>query len=222
MVRQGWLVPARLPAGPGYELTERARQRLDEAASRIYRTRQQPWDGAWDLLVVGPVAQRSSRLRIRSGLGYFGYAALSESTWISPHASEEVPALLSSESAAFTRFTARDGDPTQRPEQAWDLGELAAAYADWLDFAHELVAGATPVRADEQAFAVRSVLVHEWRKFLFTDPGLPDELLPREWAGHRAARFFADEAGRLLPAAARFVDTCLAADHGPDTSGGTP
>ena len=31
---------------------------------------------------------------------------------------------------------------------------------------------------DEWAFAARFHLVHEWRKFLFTDPALPAALLP--------------------------------------------
>jgi phenylacetic acid degradation operon negative regulatory protein len=58
-------------------------------------------------------------------------------------------------------------------------------------------------------FAIRSELVHEWRKFLFTDPGLPRELLPARWPGISAAEMFHAEADRLLPAAARFVDCCL-------------
>jgi phenylacetic acid degradation operon negative regulatory protein len=65
------------------------------------------------------------------------------------------------------------------------------------------------VDTDERAFAVRSRLVHEWRKFLFQDPGLPPELLPQGWPGILAARYFDDAAARLLPAAARFVDGCV-------------
>jgi phenylacetic acid degradation operon negative regulatory protein len=61
-----------------------------------------------------------------------------------------------------------------------------------------------------EAYATRCVLVHEWRKFLFTDPGLPTELLPALWPGARAAEFFSTEAERLRPAATRFVDACLA------------
>ena len=38
MVRQGWLQPVRLDGGPGYALTPRAVRRLDDAATRIYRT----------------------------------------------------------------------------------------------------------------------------------------------------------------------------------------
>lgn len=62
---------------------------------------------------------------------------------------------------------------------------------------------------DEQAFAVRSRLVHEWRKFLFHDPWLPEELLPADWPGTAAARFFDAESARLLPRASRFIDRCL-------------
>jgi phenylacetic acid degradation operon negative regulatory protein len=68
--------------------------------------------------------------------------------------------------------------------------------------------------SDEVIFAARSKLVHEWRKFLFRDPGLPAELLPSEWPGLAAAEFFNVESARLLPAASRFVDCCLRVSEG--------
>jgi phenylacetic acid degradation operon negative regulatory protein len=221
MVRQGWLRPVRLPAGPGYALTDQARSRLDEAATRIYRTREPAWTGSWDLLVLEPLTSRSARERVRSGLGFLGYAPLSDSTWISPAASPEVEPLLSGEGAAFSRFAARDDAPAARAARAWDLDALATAYRSWRSFAGALVTdpsvhlGTSFESDDECAFAVRSLLVHEWRKFLFTDPGLPADLLPPGWAGDEAARFFADEAARLMPAASRFVDACLRDPAGP-------
>ena len=218
MVRQGWLEPVRLPGGRGYALTARARKRLDDAAERIYRTRAAVWEGSWDLLVLDPLGQRSRRDRVRSGLGFLGYAPLSDSTWISPFASPEVAQLLESEQAGFVRMRAHDEHPTERAGRAWDLGTLSASYVAWCDFARGLLAdpesqlaGVSGAGEDERAFAVRSVLVHEWRKFLFTDPGLPDELLPSDWPGHEAAQLFGREAARLLPAASSFVDACLAA-----------
>jgi phenylacetic acid degradation operon negative regulatory protein len=51
--------------------------------------------------------------------------------------------------------------------------------------------------------------VHEWRKFLFDDPGLPAQLLPPHWPGIPAAALFTREAARLKPAADRFVESCL-------------
>jgi phenylacetic acid degradation operon negative regulatory protein len=217
MVRQGWLEPVRMPSGRGYAPTERARARLDEAASRIYRTRDTAWDGSWDLLVVEPPAQRVARDRLRSGLSFLGYAPLSDSTWISPFASPGVDELLAAEHAGVVRLRAHDDDPIGRARRAWDVETLAKAYAGWRGFADRLLAdpdtelaGIARAGEDERAFAVRSVLVHEWRKFLFTDPGLPAELLPEDWVGHEAAALFAREAERLLPAASRFVDACLA------------
>jgi phenylacetic acid degradation operon negative regulatory protein len=235
MVRQGWLDPVRLDAGPGYALTRHATARLDDAAARIYRTLERPWDGTWDLLVLEPVPSRAARERVRSGLGFLGYAALSDSTWIGPFASKEATGLLDDESVGHARFTARDDDPRERAAMAWDLDALAASYTEWHRFAADLVAdpaahlpGNPDTTDDEGAFAVRSLLVHEWRKFLFTDPGLPAELLPADWPGDAAARFFTEEAGRLMPAASRFVDRCLVdpsaspVPHPPHTTHPTP
>ena len=62
---------------------------------------------------------------------------------------------------------------------------------------------------EEAAYAARFRLVHEWRKFLFTDPGLPPELLPHDWPGQRASAYFQAEGERLRPAADTFVGRTL-------------
>ncbi len=213
MVRQGWLTPIRLSAGPGYALTPKAERRVDEAASRIYRTRTEDWDGRWHLLVITLPDGRSARDRVRAGLGYLGYAPLAETTWLGAQVSPELDALLMADQVRAHRFVSRlDGDPRLLAAQAWDLDNLARAYRTWLDEARRIVQPSNGEPEDpRQAFAVRSHLVHEWRKFLFTDPGLPRELLPHDWPGDAAAEFFDQQAARLLPAASRFVTRCLEA-----------
>jgi phenylacetic acid degradation operon negative regulatory protein len=216
MVRQGWLEPVRLAGGPGYALTPRATRRLDDAAERIYRHRVEDWDGQWHLVVIARVADRSARERLRNGLAYVGYAPLDDATWISPRRSPELDSLLTTEQVRAERFTARhDGDSLGLIRRAWDLEGLARSYGLWLADAEQIVAAAGTEPADELAFAVRSRLVHEWRKFLFTDPGLPRALLPGDWPGDKAADFFAAESSRLLPAAGRYVDACLAEPNPP-------
>ena len=81
----------------------------------------------------------------------------------------------------------------------------------WLGSAEALVADQLTGHddPDEAAFAARFHLVHEWRKFLFADPGLPDELLPADWPGRAAAELFTREATRLKPGSDRFVASCL-------------
>jgi phenylacetic acid degradation operon negative regulatory protein len=212
MVRQGWLDPVRVPAGAGYALTPRAIHRLDEAAERIYRHGNATWDGGWHLVVVERVRERARRERVQASLRYLGYAQLDETTWLSPRASSELQALREAERIRVEPFAARyDGDPRGLLARAWDLDGLARAYQGWLTEARELVEPVGPDAPDEAVFAARSRLVHEWRKFLFRDPGLPAELLPERWPGTQATEFFHVESARLLPAASRFVDGCLLA-----------
>lgn len=220
MAKQGWLVPVRLSGGAGYRLTPAAVRRLRQAGDRIYRREQPGWDGHWHVVVLDRVTDRARRDRLRSALGYLGYACLDGATWISPHPNVELDALLRTERLRAERFIAgHQGDPRGLAARAWDLDGLASAYTAWIEQAREIlaptmaagaVAGPSVPLADDLVFAVRSELVHEWRKFLFIDPSLPAELLPARWPGRDAAELFHAEAGRLLPAASRFVDCCLA------------
>ena len=215
MVRQHWLVPVKLEQGPGYRLTPRAERRLSDAAARIYRSGRVAWDSRWHLLVLDHIADRAARERVRTGLSYLGYAVVRDNTWISPRASGEVDALLENEGVRAERFLAQyDGDNATLTTTAWDLQGLGRAYARWLDEAKALVGEVSGECSDQDAFVIRSRLVHEWRKFLFRDPGLPPELLPADWDGDNAARYFDAEAARLLPGARRYVDACLRPEEG--------
>jgi phenylacetic acid degradation operon negative regulatory protein len=221
MAGEGWLVSVRLPEGAGYRLTPRGTSRLRQAAARIYADPgghcrvASGWDGRWHVVVVPHVGERARRDRLRSALGYLGYARLEGSTWVSPRQSAELESLLAAEQVRAERFHASyDGDPRDLAARAWDIDGLAHAYQRWLDQAGGLAGLAVPTaddggRRDEAIFVARSELVHGWRKFLFIDPGLPAELLPSGWPGFVAAEFFDAQAARLLPAAARFVDRCL-------------
>lgn len=210
MVRQDWLAPVRIGPAPGYALTQRATRRLDAAAKRIYRTRDLSWDGTWHVVVTRDIDQRSVRHRVRTGLGFLGYAQLDTNTWISPRSSDELDALLAADDVQAEKFHARhDGEPMSLVRQAWDLDALARSYETWLETARALIDGAVGTDQPERAFAVRSELVHEWRKFLFTDPALPRSLLPEPWPGDAAAALFDAHAERLLPLATEFVDSTL-------------
>lgn len=218
MVRQGWLQPLRLPTGPGYGITPKAARRLDAAGARIYRT-QHPdgpggaWAGQFDLITLEPPAHRGARARLVANLGFLGYGSIDGSTWIAPRPGEGVDALLAEAGVRYDRFRAEHSGGTDGAvslvARAWDLDAIAAAYGEFVERLTPLVAGVGPATADEQAYAVRFRLVHAWRSFLFRDPQLPPELLPERWAGTVAAAFFDHHAGRLRPAADRFVDACL-------------
>lgn len=183
------------------------------------------WDGRWHVIVVPHVGERARRDRLKSALGYLGYARLEGSTWVSPRQSAELESLLAAEQVRAELFHASyDGDPRDLAARVWDIDGLGQAYQRWLDQAGGLADLVVPTaddgeRGDEAIFVARSELVHGWRKFLFIDPGLPAELLPSGWPGFVAAEFFDAQAARLLPAAARFVDRCLTGPAGGDGGG---
>lgn len=210
MARQGWLAPVRLEGGAGYRLTPRAAKRLTQAGDRIYRRETPPWDGRWHVVVVDRVTERARRDRLKAALGYLGYACLDGCTWISPRPSIELDQVVAAEQVRTERFEAGyDGDARGLAARAWDLDGLAHAYKRWISLADEIILRGGDDQPDNVNFAVRSELVHEWRKFLFIDPELPAELLPSGWPGIDAAELFHREADRLLPAASRFVDCAL-------------
>lgn len=211
MVRQGWLAPVRTPQGPGYALTDRALHRLDDSAARIYRTRDEHWDGTWHVVHLDPVRDRASRERLRAGLAFLAYTTLDDCTWLATRRSPELQGLLDAEGVQAEGFIARhEGDSRAFAARLWDLDAIGQAYIRWLGEAARLVDPAGPEPSDETAFAVRSRLVHEWRKFLFHDPGLPPALLPDGWPGRKAAEYFDAESRRLHAGATRFVQACLA------------
>jgi len=209
MSAQGWLEPARVDAAPGYRATRRAIERLTEAASRIYRSGPEAWDGRWRLVFVDLPRERGARARLREELHYLGYAEHAPAVWLCPFERPEVDEVIARAGGTARHATAVDLSPD--PVGAWDLAALGTSYAAWPDLADRLVRGTPddPSDEDESAFAARFRLVHEWRKFLFDDPGLPAELLPRDWPGQAAADLFTSEAARLKPASDRFVARCL-------------
>ncbi|HEY3529587.1 MAG TPA: PaaX family transcriptional regulator C-terminal domain-containing protein [Nocardioides sp.] len=223
MAAQGWLEPTRVDAAPGYRASPRAIERLSEAAARIYRSAPEPWDGRWRLVFLEAPRHRGERERLRGELTYLGYAEHARGVWVCPFDRPEVDEVVARAGGSARHAVAVELDPD--PVRAWDLSSLAKSYAAWPVVADRLVndqpgdavdavdrvdaAGAAD--EDEVAFAARFRLVHEWRKFLFDDPGLPAQLLPEDWPGVRAAELFTREAARLKPASDRFVGRCLGA-----------
>jgi phenylacetic acid degradation operon negative regulatory protein len=216
MVRQGWLTPSRLAGGPGYQITPKAARRLDEAASRIYRTSRAAWDGRFDMLVVEPLTDRRARERLADDLTFLGYGRLGDGTWVAARPSAEVDQLLTEAGAVVQRFSASHtgGVPGAMAlvRGAWDLESIGKAYSDFVEKLRPVVSSVNGRSPDEQAYAARFHLVHAWRSFLFRDPQLPAALLPDDWPGHAAATFFDRHAARLRPAADRFVAICLDQD----------
>ncbi|MBK7722716.1 MAG: PaaX family transcriptional regulator [Austwickia sp.] len=211
MAREGWLEPVELGGQRGYSATAVARRHLQEAHRRIYRSQRAQWDGTWDVVTISHHGSRASRNRLVASLGYLGYAALAPGVWVAPRRSAELAERLGAEHAQWHAFTGTfDGVDHDLAARLWDLESLADQYRA---FTGRLAADRELLEAGvsaQEAFVMRSRTVHQWRKFLFLDPGLPAAVLPADWPGEEAAHRFAETAAHLRRPAEVFLEECLA------------
>ena len=63
--------------------------------------------------------------------------------------------------------------------------------------------------ADETAFLLRVLLVHDYRRLLLRDPSLPGVLLPADWPGQSARLLCSELYRRLLAPSERHLDACF-------------
>jgi phenylacetic acid degradation operon negative regulatory protein len=193
---RGLLESERIGRRTRWALSDAARRLLTEGTRRIYSLHREPrpWDGRWLLLYVSvPESQRDLRHRMRTRLGWAGFASLGSGTWVSPRIDREVEARevlndlgLASAARSFIAKPGGIGDVGEMVSSTWPLAEIAAGYDAFL----ERFGTAPTADSGYDGFVNQVRLVHEWRRFPFLDPDLPGDLLPRDWSGYRAAGLF--------------------------------
>lgn len=214
-IRQGWLQSRRVGGRSHYSLTANGRKRIVVASRRVYNPEERSWDGLWRVLSYSvPEDLRERRDDLRRELVWTGFAPLAPGLWISPNPLEDAALdLIRRYDLAPYVHLFRATHVGEQSEQelvaaCWDLNGIAGHYqrfiAEWLP---RLQAQADRVELDDVGcYVERLSLVHEYRKFLFVDPGLPADLLPKEWLGDDARRLFQMYYEVLAPGAQRYLD----------------
>jgi phenylacetic acid degradation operon negative regulatory protein len=218
MNKQGWIAAEKRGNKSYYSLTEMGKERIEEAAERIYKIKPHSWDGKWRILMYTiPETKRSIRDELRQELIWSGFGSLSNSTWISPNKLEkQVYTLIDKYKIhEFVNFFVSDykgpGEPEDLVQNCWNIDEINEKYEHFIrDYSQKYVIAKNKIdkgeMTDGQCFVERTILVHEYRKFLFIDPGLPGELLPEKWLGDSAASLFSDYYVTLAEPANRFFE----------------
>jgi phenylacetic acid degradation operon negative regulatory protein len=208
-MRTGWLEAQKFGRKSYYALTPDVRWRVHRAVGRLYRPLDAPWDGLWRVLVYTiPEERRADRDRLRKELSVLGFGTLTPGVWISPNALSQEALELSKVHGldGFVEiFEARRlsaGTDLELVARAWDIPGMNARYAAFLT---QFGSQPSP-QTDEHAFRDFVTVLHEYRKFLFFDPGLPLSLQPDGFLGLEAAKLFRDRKSRLAPRVQRFVE----------------
>ncbi|ASK61950.1 phenylacetic acid degradation operon negative regulatory protein PaaX [Virgibacillus phasianinus] len=219
MNKQGWVQSEKKGNKSYYSLTDRGRARMDEASKRIYKLESKAWDGIWRMLIYTiPEEKRHLRDELRQELIWSGFGLLSTSCWITPNPMEQqIHDLINKYDVAsyVTFFQAKyEGmsDHHSLVNKCWDLDEINARYTQFIEeYSQEYKLDKQKIAngdmSDGSCFVKRSLLVHQYRKFLFIDPSLPKELLPGKWIGDAAADLFTDYYHILEKPATRFFES---------------
>jgi phenylacetic acid degradation operon negative regulatory protein len=192
-VAGGWLRTERQGRRSRVFLTGEAAEMLRTGAARIYSFGDPwEWDGRWLLVVLRvPEDRRDVRHQVRTRLAWAGFGSLGGGLWISPHVEREreLSAASNVDAAAellsFEASLGSVGDPAKVVAEAWDLEAVAEAYREFIERF-----GRQRPRTPEAVFRAQTELVHEWRKFPFLDPDLPEDMLPARWPRRQAVSVF--------------------------------
>jgi phenylacetic acid degradation operon negative regulatory protein len=208
---QGIASPERLGRRTRWHLTDHGMRLLGSGSERIYSFghRADTWDETWLLVICAiPETKRAVRHQFRTQLTFEGFGFLSPGIAISPHADREKAAndILADLGLADTAMTFRSTSGSMTSDgvvlaTAWDLDDLAAHYADFIDRFSAESAGDS---AD--ALPTTLLLVDAWRRFPFADPELPTTLLPQRWIGGLAQEVFDRVHSVLKAPAAEWYD----------------
>ena len=223
-----WLATRKVGRLSEYRLSDTGRRRFSEATRRIYACPVAHWSGRWTLVLLSGL-DTTVRQQIREALRWEGFGELEAG--VLAH-----PALTPSEARSYLAIAgfaegpmvlesiAVDPGVDQRlVREGWDLTELASRYSRFLKIFESLVS--TPrsaaTLAPGDAFFVRTLLIHEYRKIHLRDPLLPPSLLPPDWPGTAAYELCRSIYGAVCAAAEQHLSACAARLDGvlPDAHG---
>ena len=222
LAKEAWLQTEPHGRRSNYLLTSTGQRRFEEASRHIYAAHPQPWDRRWRLILsVGELAPKD-RERLRRSLFWQGFGVLGADCFVHPNADlgsaldtlradgmadllEKLMPMLAAQ-AGFA-LTASHEDMVKK---AWNLAQLAEAYGSFIStyapILQELRLAPQDGVDDENAFLLRILLIHDYRRLLLRDPELPDVLLPPGWAGQQARLLCNALYRRLLAPSERHLD----------------
>jgi phenylacetic acid degradation operon negative regulatory protein len=218
-----WLSATRVGRNSHYGLTPAGLQRVMHAAKRIYSGNAPAWDGYWTLVLVRADTRASLRQHLARELAWEGFGAVAPLVYAHPNADltslrEIIAAVGTEKNAAVMRAQSVEAfapEPLQAlMHQTFKLGAVAPAWRAFCTRFASVLPDASKLPPAE-AYFVRTLLIHEYRRVLLRDPNLPEALLPADWPGRAARALCAKLYRALLKASEHHLDEQIQTLDGP-------
>jgi phenylacetic acid degradation operon negative regulatory protein len=198
LAQEGWLVANRDGRRSSYAILPQALPRFERANRRIYAPLAAHWDGSWTMLMgAASSIDAPTRASLRKELEWEGYAMIAQGIFGHPVASpdviEDLLVRLGVQGKLLVVRAQELPGVAARPlrelaAEGWDLSAVVAGYRGFIEQFRPLLAtleGGEQL-SPEQAFVIRTLLIHAYRRVQLHDPMLPVELLPDPWPGSEA------------------------------------
>jgi phenylacetic acid degradation operon negative regulatory protein len=218
-----WFVATRIGRRSYYGLSELGHSRVSHGDRRIWDFNPPTWDGRWTLVVLSSAIRASARQHLERELLWQSFGRLAAGVFAHPHAdhhslaeileaarAQELVAVLSAEDVE-----AYSGKPLQTIMR--ETFRQEAVETAWKQFINRFspVAAELPAITPAEAFFVRTLLIHEYRRVLLRDPNLPEALLPPAWPGVQARQLCERLYRKLLVPSERFLQAHVQTADGP-------
>jgi len=220
MCRAGFLQVRRTSGGSYYSLAQSGYELLSKGTERIFQRKNDSWDGTWNIVKYSvPERMREARDRLRLELGWLGYGALSEATWISPHdltaEVEELARRIEVRDHIYLFHVRHQGStqPSDVVARCRDIDRIHQKYASFIgECRPKLESHVERLRRGEtiepsECFVERFSLIHVYRRLPYFDPDLLKELLAENWLRPQAAALFRDYHELLAVKANSYFDS---------------
>ncbi|MFN3789039.1 phenylacetic acid degradation operon negative regulatory protein PaaX [Massilia sp.] len=195
LVQEGWLTASREGRRSRYALEPKALPRFERANRRIYSPPGLDWDGRWTFVLASNGSiDGDLRALLRKELAWEGFAMLASGVMTHPAPDRdtlrEILARAGADGKVFVCDAAELPGVGARPlpelvGDAWDLSGVVAGYRGFIDGFAQLADLDADI-APQDAFAIRTLLIHAYRRVQLHDPMLPLGLLPAPWPGSDA------------------------------------
>jgi phenylacetic acid degradation operon negative regulatory protein len=198
LAEEGWLDAQREGRRSRYAPNPSATRRFDRAYQRVYAPTNREWQGKWTLVFAtsGNITAEQ-RAGLRKELLWEGFGSIAPSVYTHPSADgetlEEILRRVGAKENVFVCDATESELANGRPlrdlvQQCWELSTVVADYEHFIRYFAALPKLLITRSAidPEQAFVIRTLLIHEFRRVQLHDPQLPLELLPANWPGKTA------------------------------------
>lgn len=195
LVKNGWLTSEKIGRNSYYRVTETMQQRFLQADDKIYHYTQQAWDYQWHLVLISSVELENKAL-LKKELEWLGFVSLTTNMMAYPSNARTELALqnllvkleMTSQVVVFKAHAMQiwqESYPTLKAmvEANWPIRQLHIQYEKFIEEFRGIL---NLIESDDnldpiQAFQIRILLIHQYRRAILKDPNLPFELLPTDW-----------------------------------------